>query len=335
MFSKNPYKKQIDCEDPNEYRPGGFSPVIIGDILNGTGNWSYRIDDKVDFDKHWITWAVEAFREEDDTKSIIQNLSIQRADATAQCSERQKEVLRFLMSAKSSNLDPHSSVTLIDIPTDVFEFEGIAGKHLCIVTRPDKISFHNLLGNDGNDCVESVEGRKRAVVQLAKAVAWMHKKRHCSWSWFTYSLVGINAHGVFFTDKEPCPDEEFRTEWLHSLWLPYGRGKHKIRQRGGIPATSPFLPDYLVEKTSMRYDATDEEPNALLGGFSSAFFEGKASFDDENTAFDAPEVMCFTTSLRTNHSHVVNYPGGSSINSRYIAVRLLPKNLKNHGTQQP
>ncbi|RPA81268.1 kinase-like protein [Ascobolus immersus RN42] len=280
------YWKRENCEDPHLYRPNGFSPLLLDNILQGTDNRSYRIEDKIDsdYDDYCIVWLVEARKGPDNR--VMQNLFVQRGDISSVLGETHKQILQYLMKERSTNTDPQSPIMYLDIPSDIFEFEGLAGKHLCIVTRPDTLSFTKLIEDvDGLGKVEDFEGRKRAIVQLAKAVAWLHGKEIIH--------GGINPNSVFFTGKVPLTDEDYRRNWLEDT--NYRRNTAIVGRVDGKQVSDPFVPKYMVqENKTLQCYVYEDHPNALLGGFYFSSFGNHAAPFVEHSRWEyyqAPEVL--------------------------------------------
>lgn len=108
---------QEEVEDFEQYRPGGFHPVHIGDIFQ---NGRYTVLNKLGAGSFATVWFVED--KIDDTFRALKIL-------TAGESRTSREVRTTQIL-----IDKGGRPEVLLLPTDSFKHEGPNGRHTCIVT---------------------------------------------------------------------------------------------------------------------------------------------------------------------------------------------------------
>lgn len=114
------------AESLEKYRPGGYHPVMIGDILHGR----YRIVDKLGFGGYSTIWLAQDSRLE---KYVAIKVGI--ADALP----HETKILRAL---SSSSL--HPGRTSMTFPIDEFKLHGPNGTHPCYTMAPARCNLREV-----------------------------------------------------------------------------------------------------------------------------------------------------------------------------------------------
>lgn len=158
IMSVNKYKYDwIDgAESLEKYRPGGYHPVMVGDLLHER----YRIVDKLGFGGYSTIWLGL------DTH-LRRYVAIKICIADANPSEI--SVLKALSSSCSSS---HPGHRLIPLPLDEFTVDGPNGTHTCYTMSPARcnlreVSFSHLF---------PLEAARALSGGLAMAVASAHSR---------------------------------------------------------------------------------------------------------------------------------------------------------------
>jgi hypothetical protein len=154
-------------EDLEEYRPGGFHPVHLGDRLKGD---QYRILNKIGHGSFCTVWLAE-----DTTTETCVAVSVQRAD-DSQGNEgtHNIKILRHL-----SKGDPdHPGHSQVLVPLDIFELSGPNGHHFCVVTPVQGQSLSMVIKRKLGILSEvlPLSKAKRAALDTIKAFAFIHKQ---------------------------------------------------------------------------------------------------------------------------------------------------------------
>ena len=151
------YNPISDVESLENYTPGGYHPVMIGDVLHSR----YRIVDKLGFGGYSTVWLAR-----DAKLGHYVALKISTADSPA----RETKILRKL----SSNDSPLTSQVRasIPLPLDEFNVEGPNGTHTCYTMALAAcdlrtISFSQLF---------PVNVARALVGHLTLAVAYIHSR---------------------------------------------------------------------------------------------------------------------------------------------------------------
>jgi hypothetical protein len=148
-----------DVEYMGNYRPGGFHPVVLGDVFNNR----YLVVHKLGqggFATVWLVW--------DQVENHYVTLKIIRADRSERCQEL--KILRYL---GQFNID--LAENFICPLLDHFWVQGPNGSHACLVLPlaglqvSDSIAISESYTNE-----ERVAGARHYVHQLAHAVAFLH-----------------------------------------------------------------------------------------------------------------------------------------------------------------
>ncbi|OJJ42601.1 hypothetical protein ASPZODRAFT_20370 [Penicilliopsis zonata CBS 506.65] len=139
-------------ESLDKYTPGGYHPIMIGDLLHGR----YRVVDKLGFGGYSTVWLAQ------DTSSGSSYVAVKIGIADS--SQAEIRTLRVLSSPPGCNL--------ISIPLDEFELHGPNGTHPCYTTLPARcnlreISFSRLF---------PLEVARALVGGITTAIAYTHSR---------------------------------------------------------------------------------------------------------------------------------------------------------------
>lgn len=144
------YPDYWDGEDPMRYEPGGYHPIIIGDVLrSSSGTSSYRVIQKLGHGSFSTVWLAENLASEPKYVAV----KVSTADG---------------MSIKEADhLQSVSSPYIVPI-YDSFSIEGPNGTHHVVVTEV-VVPLRDFLMVQ-----HSLETRKRIIWEIVKAVGDLH-----------------------------------------------------------------------------------------------------------------------------------------------------------------
>lgn len=153
-------------ESLEKYKPGGYRPITIGDMLQGR----YHIVDKLGFGGYSTVWLAHDTRLE---QYVAVKVCI--ADSTF----REANILRAL-----SPPSPYPGSNFIPALLDGFELNGPNGNHSCYTMTPARcnlkeVSFSHLF---------PVEVARALVGGLTLAIAYMHSRGYVHGGLYTLEL---------------------------------------------------------------------------------------------------------------------------------------------------
>lgn len=260
QYHKLPYTENLD-----DYRPGGYHPVLLGDSFK---NGRYVILNKLGYGGASTVWLAH-----DKLEDQCIALSIIMSEGPRGTVERQLGTLRHLAQGPAD----HPGRRNILIPLDEFEISGPNGRHTCFVTTVmgQSISVATKRAQGIASRVLPLGMAKRAVNDLAQAVAYM-------------STCGV-VHG----DLHPG-------NLLLSLSDDDSHGVEEIRSICGPPRTAPVaradgqaipgnVPRYGVEAAFEReFDPSVFSGHIKVADFGDAFFQDQPP---EQTSDLGPYVL--------------------------------------------
>ncbi|XP_007573434.1 SRSF protein kinase 3 isoform X1 [Poecilia formosa] len=129
-----------DCEDPREYRYGGYHPVQIGDSLNRR----YQVVSKLGWGFFSTVWLCMDLR----SGRRVAVKVLKSGAGFAQAGQDEQALLRY----SSSPVSRHPSSQRIVQLLDEFKLVGVNGVHLCLVLEllgPSLRTWQLCLGNPG------------------------------------------------------------------------------------------------------------------------------------------------------------------------------------------
>ncbi|KAK6831608.1 hypothetical protein RU639_002859 [Aspergillus parasiticus] len=142
------------AESLEKYKPGGYHPIMIGDMLHGR----YHIVDKLGFGGYSTVWLAR------DTR-LEQYVAVKVCIADSKL--REANILRAL-----SPPSPHPGSNSIPVLLDEFELNGPNGNHSCYTMTPARcnlreVSFSHLF---------PLEVARALVGGLTLSIAYMHSR---------------------------------------------------------------------------------------------------------------------------------------------------------------
>lgn len=152
------YRESFEAgvENFENYRPGGFHPVHIGDRFS---NGRYVVINKLGAGSFATVWLVQ-----DETEDKFRALKILTADE----SHVSDEVT--MLQALIDSADKAKGLLLL--PLDTFEHEGPNGRHVCIVTQ---VAGPNLWGRIDSCGPLDLGYAARASIGVCQGLAFMHR----------------------------------------------------------------------------------------------------------------------------------------------------------------
>ncbi|KAF3492202.1 protein kinase domain-containing protein [Arthroderma uncinatum] len=140
-----------------KYEPGGYHPLLIGDIIHDR----YKIVNKLGFGGYSIVWLAHDIR---DRQYVAVKVGI------AGLARHEFEVLRDLSSTASSISHPGRS----SIPNilDEFSVEGPNGAHLCYTTAPARCDLKDVACGR----IFSLQVARALAARITQALAYVHSR---------------------------------------------------------------------------------------------------------------------------------------------------------------
>jgi serine/threonine-protein kinase SRPK3 len=252
-----------DIEDIENYVPGGFHPVHIGDIYQSR----YKVLHKLGYGGYSTVWLAR------DTKSSTY-VAVKIIEAQASSFRSELEILKKLSASKDQHVGKQHVVTLLDD----FEIEGPNGRHLCLVTPvagPSISCFNQSPDGSGRKRLRGDLARNVAR-QTAQAVDFIHSQRYChGGKLLSTTTIKINDNTDRTTDVSGFNvlltlDESFNKLSEAEIYQLLGKPMTaKLETVEGSPP-GPSAPTYIIEADTAslcKYLA----PNIILVNFGCAF----------------------------------------------------------------
>ncbi|KAL3465109.1 serine protein kinase [Aspergillus heterothallicus] len=192
------YISPVDAEPLNRYKPGGYHPILLGDLLHSQ---RYKVLHKLGWGGYSTVWAAR-----DTRKGAYAAIKICVADsANARQPHAHSRELQTMKELASHPPRPDHTVCMLDH----FELTGPNGCHLCLV--------YELLGPSISDVADTFRGG-RLPGKVAKSIA-----KQSLMALDELHQVGI-AHGDLHTRNlafaMPCLDNVAEEQFLETLGKP-------------------------------------------------------------------------------------------------------------------
>ncbi|KAJ5360386.1 hypothetical protein N7517_009577 [Penicillium concentricum] len=114
-----------------EYQPGGYHPIMVGDVLHGR----YKIADKLGFGTYSTVWLA---------RDAYLNRYVTLKASMADSIQHETKVLRALSVPHSSFSLVHPGRCLVPVFLDEFEVRGPNGKHICYTVAPTQCNLREV-----------------------------------------------------------------------------------------------------------------------------------------------------------------------------------------------
>ncbi|KLJ06353.1 hypothetical protein EMPG_10241 [Blastomyces silverae] len=245
----------VDGAEPLEdYVPGGYHPIMIGDILRDR----YRIVDKLGFGGYSTVWLARDTHLEHYVAVKVGIADSEESDSLL----HETKTLRALSAPLPVSASAHQRLGRGSVPCllDEFKVHGPNGVHLCYTTTPARCN----LSKASFSCLFPLEVARALVGGLTLAVAYIHSQG--------YVHGDIHLHNILV--KLPTSFDQLSIEQLYEK---YSKPRTvTIKQHDGKPLSSNIppkavLPLYLGKK-AQEFKLSDVR--VLLSDFGEAFAPG-------------------------------------------------------------
>lgn len=125
------YNWNKGVEKLEEYQPGGYHPVMVGDVLHDR----YHIVDKLGFGGYSTVWLARGTRLQRYVAVMIN---------TANCLPRETKVLKALSAPLPLSSPVHPRRGLIPVVLDEFKVRGPNGEHTCYTVAPGQCNLREI-----------------------------------------------------------------------------------------------------------------------------------------------------------------------------------------------
>ncbi|PKY08918.1 kinase-like protein [Aspergillus campestris IBT 28561] len=149
----------LDVETLEEYQPGGYHPIKIGDVLNDR----YHIADKLGFGGYSTVWLAL-----DTHLKRYVAVKVNIADALP----RESKVLKALSAPLPPSSSVHPGRGLVAAFLDEFKVQGPNGKHMCYTMTPAQCNLREISFSR----IFPLEVARALPYRLTQAVAYTHSQ---------------------------------------------------------------------------------------------------------------------------------------------------------------
>ncbi|KAK5625837.1 hypothetical protein RRF57_001553 [Xylaria bambusicola] len=260
-----------DVEDISKYRPGGFHPTYIGDMLKDK---QYRIVHKLGYGGYSTIWLAL------DTR-CQQYVAIKICSANASEDSGEEQILQHLSNTEQESLAAHPGKHLVQSLMDTFELRGPNGHHKCLVMPPAMMSIRDAKEASYSRLFRPNTARS-IITQLALAVDFAHSK----------GIVHGDIHmgNVFF--RLPLGVNNLTPE---EIYQKYGKPElEQVVREDGNPV-GDGVPNHLVVPMWMGKPSEDieaSESEVLLSDFGESFMPASVDrfYSNSPLSFRPPEA---------------------------------------------
>ncbi|KAH8890896.1 SR protein-specific kinase Dsk1 [Thozetella sp. PMI_491] len=158
------YVHEPGVEDLEEYRPGGYHPVMIGNVYG----CQYTVVHKLGFGGFSTVWLAS-----DEKRSRYVALKILTAEESTR--SREGEVLRQLHGGRGTHIGARFIAPLLD----QLYLDGPNGRHLCLVGEPAGCSLSASKEEDDASSLFPMEAARSMTAQLTMGLAFLHSRGVC------------------------------------------------------------------------------------------------------------------------------------------------------------
>ncbi|KAG6003352.1 hypothetical protein E4U21_002094 [Claviceps maximensis] len=139
------------------YKPGGYHPIMIGDLLHGR----YRIVDKLGYGGYSTIWLAHDDRQ---NRFVAAKVGVSRSSRLG----RESKILHELSSLSRTAMDND----IIPKIQDEFELQGPNGTHPCYILAPTQSN----LKESSFSCLFSLPVARALSAKLALAILFVHSR---------------------------------------------------------------------------------------------------------------------------------------------------------------
>jgi serine/threonine protein kinase len=158
------YIPEVDLEDFEEYRIGGYHPTVIGDSFR---DGRYEVVHKLGYGGYSTIWLAR-------DKQMQRYVSLKILVSSESSRSTEKDVLRLLRGDDSL----HQGQQFIPRLLDDFLFDGPNGRHICLVQGPAGCSIAGAKGHSIN-FMFPIETARSIAAQLVMGLSYLHLRQVC------------------------------------------------------------------------------------------------------------------------------------------------------------
>lgn len=156
------YLPNMEVENLEEYRVGGFHPTVIGDAFH---SGRYEVAHKLGFGGYSTIWLA---RDRQSQKYVALKIL-----AAHEAESNEAEILRLLSSPNS-----HPGQRFVPLLLDEFAIDGPNGRHLCLVQDVAACSV-TISKEWSSNNLFPLETARSIVAQLILGVSYLHSRGVC------------------------------------------------------------------------------------------------------------------------------------------------------------
>ncbi|KAF4551881.1 Protein kinase domain-containing protein 21 [Elsinoe fawcettii] len=242
-ISKAQYQCDLDEEPVQNYKPGGYHPVQIGDKLNGG---RYKVLHKVGWGGFSTVWAAKDLESGD-------NVALKIVQAAASGDTRGLQTLKFM---KESNSNHPGFQRLVKLH-EVFQEEGPNGKHNCLVLDLTGPSVQDYINRHVDGFRLPGQQAKSIAKQALQALSCLHSQGICHGDLHNQNLA-LGVPQIAEMDEE---------DFYEALGKP--KTEEVTRTDGG--ELEPNVPSYLVKPSSFAVEKYLDYKDLKLVDFGASF----------------------------------------------------------------
>ncbi|KAK1589922.1 kinase domain-containing protein [Colletotrichum navitas] len=157
------YIPEVDLEDFEEYRTGGYHPTTIGDTFDNR----YEVVHKLGFGGYSTIWLAR-------DKHLQQYVSLKIMIADESSKSTEASILRKLRCGGS-----HPGRRFVPHLLDDFSFSGPNGHHVCLVQKPIAACNITASKEDSVSLMFPVETARSIAAQIIMGVSYLHSRGVC------------------------------------------------------------------------------------------------------------------------------------------------------------
>lgn len=217
------YEPIEDIEHLERYKPGGYHPLILGDMLH---NGRYRIIHKLGHGTYSTNWLAS-------DQETNKNVAIKICTADSSGASQERAVLGHLRQLRMGCQDePVAAVTAL---LDEFHLDGPNGGHDCIVTKLTRMNIQDTRETSRCYGLLHVPVARAVIAQLVHAVAFCHENGVVHGDIY---LNNIMFHFSPGTDIDALSQEALYERFGQPITLP-------VKRLDGAPL-GPGVPEQVV-----------------------------------------------------------------------------------------